>query len=108
MKRISLLPMVVALAVVLSGCASHPEVYSAEASGDGQTLYIEVGACNGDHTANVAQSDEEVVVSITDHRRRNPLAGGDDCNDVYGPIKLGRPLGDRQLIDGFHDAVIPV
>jgi hypothetical protein len=96
------------LVVVLTGCASQPEIYGASASGDGTTLEFEMAACHGDYAVTISQSAEEVRVRITDQRRRTPLSGGDACADGVGPIELDEPLGGRRLIDDAHNVDIPV
>lgn len=105
--RLGLLAACVA-AVLAAGCASQPEIYRAESSGDGVTLHFEMNACHGDYAVTIGQSTEEVRINITDERRRSPFSGGDDCADVVGPVVLEQPLGDRRLIDDAHDVDIPV
>jgi hypothetical protein len=100
---------VVLVLVLLAGCSSlsHPDIYGARASGDGTTFELEMASCNGDYGVVVAESTEQVRVDITDQRRRSPFYG-DDCSDAVGPIQLAEPLGDRRLMDGFHNVEIAV
>ncbi len=100
--------VVMAVATLLaSGCSAHPDIYRAEASGDGTVLHFEVGACNGDFDTVVDENVDRVTVNITDRRQRNPFYG-DDCGGVVGPIQLAQPLGDRLLINGSDRSEIPV
>ena len=100
--------LVLAAALLASSCSSQPEIYRANASGDGVTLHFEMGACHGDYAVTIGEGAEQVSVSITDQRRRSPFSGGDDCADVVGPIHLDTPLGDRRLVDTARDVEIPV
>ncbi len=100
--------VVVATATLLaSGCSANPDIYRAEASGDGTILHFEVGACNGDFETVVDETVDQVTVNITDLRQRNPFYG-DDCAGVVGPIQLAQPLDDRLLINGSDRSEIPV
>ena len=93
--------------MTVSACSAHPDIYRAEASGDGTILHFEMGACNGDFETVVDEAVDEVTVSITDRRQRNPFFG-DDCAGTAGPIHLAQPLGDRLLINGSDRSEIPV
>lgn len=100
--------LVLAAALLASSCSSQPDIYGAEASGDGVTLHFEMSACHGDYAVTIGEDAEQVSVSITDQRRRSPFSGGDDCADFVGPISLDAPLGDRRLVDTAHGVEIPV
>ena len=100
--------LVLAVALLASSCSSHPDIHYAEASGDGTTLHFDMNACHGDYAVTVSEDTEQVRVSITDQRGRSPFSGGDDCADQVGPVRLEAPLGDRLLIDAFHNVEIPV
>lgn len=100
--------LLAALVAVSAGCASQPEIYRAQSTGDGTTLHFEMNACHGDYAVTVGATDDAVRIAITDQRRRSPFSGGDDCSDVVGPIVLEQPLGDRLLVDDAHGVEIPV
>ena len=96
-----------AAALLVSGCSSHPDIYVAEASGDGTILHFEMGACNGDYDTVADETADQVTVSITDRRQRSPFSS-DDCADTVGPVQLAQPLGDRLLVNGSDRSEIRV
>jgi hypothetical protein len=100
--------LVAVIGMLIASCSSQPEIYRAQASGDGITLHFEMNACHGDYAVTISEDVNEVRVSITDQRRRTPFSGGDDCSDAVGPIFLEQPLGDRRLVDSSHDVELPV
>jgi len=100
-----MLAMSVAVAVLLGGCASQPDIYRANASGDGLTLEFEMGSCNGDYRVVVDEGSERVIVGITDQMRRSPFWGS-DCDGVAGPVQLEQPLGDRVLLENRVQGIV--
>ena len=72
MRRIVLL---VGLLLIVAGCSSNPEIYSASSSGDGLTLDLSMNACHGEYTPVVGVSADQASVKITDSRSRGFLCG---------------------------------
>ena len=96
----------VGLLLIVAGCSSNPEIYSASSSGDGLTLDLSMNACHGEYTPVVGVSADQASVKITDSRSRVSFAG-DDCADSVR-VTLDSPLGDRLLVNSSDGSVIDV
>jgi len=72
-------------------------VVSAESYPDGR-LVLEVRSCNGNpEVSRLAETERSVEVGVISSWD-SLFFGADDCNDPL-EIRLGEPLGDRELID---------
>lgn len=88
---------------VLAACSDPPE--PAERRGpqaitswtliSGPVLRLRVDTCHGDPTADVAETETTVTITVVS-TRRNP---GDACQDILD-VTLETPLAGRTLIDG--------
>lgn len=90
--------IMVTLVLVLASCAhdGREQVAIMEASSDDNLLDMAVASCNASPSAEVDESDERVVVTVTADRRG---PNGDDCADGI-TVRLSDSLGSRSLIDG--------
>lgn len=97
----------VAVALLLVGCSSQPEIERAEVSGDGTSLVIMMASCNADYSLSVSESSDEVRVIVIERDRHSSL-WCDAGAGLVGPVQLDEPLGDRVVFDGGRDIEIPV
>jgi hypothetical protein len=65
-------------------------------SDDGRVLEFGILSCNGDPKVEVTESPTSVKIDI------RAKSSNDDCSDG-GRVRLARPLGDREVIDGKTD-----
>ena len=100
-RRLSAI-LVAALALVLAGCSTNPEITEVYLRSDGVTIEVGVNTCNADLNAVVVESDTTVKMTITAENDTT-----DDCADSIA-ITLDQPMGDRQLINGSTGDVVDV
>ena len=100
-RRLSAI-LVAALALVLTGCSTNPEITEVYLRSDGVTIEVGVNTCNADLNAVVVESDTTVKMTITAENDTT-----DDCADSIA-ITLDQPMGDRQLINGSTGDVVDV
>lgn len=81
------------------------EVLSAFAAGDGTTVEIGAGSCDGDPTVSTDETADEVTVRVT----AEVVVEGDrfECQDLV-EVTLDAPLGNRRLVDGVSGTEVPV
>lgn len=88
------------------GCGLLPEqvpIFEARLRGDGRTLQLFTGGCEGKITVKVhEQSSVEVTVTVTARG-----ADGSDCMEE-ATVVLREKLGDRTLVDGSTGDVVVV
>ena len=88
------------------GCGLFPEqvsIFEAALEGDGRTLQLFTGGCEGQLSVNVdEQSADEVTVTVTARG-----ADGSDCLEE-ATVVLSEKLGDRMLVDGSTGDIVPV
>jgi len=95
-------------ALIVAGCGGDDDdgttrVYAAELRPNGQTLRLELGACNTtEQVAEVTESETEVRVTVT---TRGGIEA--DCVD-FMTVELTERLGQRPLIDDPTDTEIEV
>jgi outer membrane murein-binding lipoprotein Lpp len=90
------------LAMLLSACSANADILEASTQGDERTLNLIVDTCNADLTIEVEESRSRVVVTV---KARNDTS--DDCLDGV-VVHLDQPLGDRRLLDGGTEGLVPV
>ena len=92
--------------VVTVGCGLRPEqvpIFEAMLGGDGRTLQLFTGGCEGQVTAKIdEQSADEVTVTVTARG-----ADGSDCMKEI-TVALREKLGGRTLVDGSTGEVVGV
>ena len=87
--------VVVLLVLLGAACAFEPELSpDAHVFADGLTVSLGVMTCNADLTAEVEETESQVIVTITAQNDTQ-----DDCADSIR-VPLPSPVGDREVING--------
>lgn len=92
---------------LLSGCAYGPdgskrgEVEVDSYTVEGTLVTLIVMSCDGDPKVDVAESDDEVRVSVISTTQKS----GNGCQDP-AQFELDNELGERPIIDEFNGAII--
>lgn len=94
--------LAIGLVVLVTACATNPEINEVYLQSDGVTIEFGIDSCNADLDALVVESEATVEVTIT-ATSDTP----DDCADSI-IIMLNEPLGDRQLLNGSTGDVLDV
>jgi hypothetical protein len=70
-----------------------------------RTLVVNLNACNGENSRVTAIEETADAVTVT--ARTDDPPGGDDCSDGV-TVRLGDPLGVREVIDGSTGLAVEV
>ena len=100
--RTLLTAVVVAPAIAACGAALRPVAVIDASTADGVRFEVTVDACGGDPRVELNQGADAVGIFVY-----VPSREGEGCT-VEITVTLDRPLGQRDLVDGYDFSPIPI
>lgn len=99
---------VLAIGVFASACASSDvSIMSAIVSQDDTRIQLDLAACNIEFVVDVTETQDEVIVSVSDAAAPLIVLGRLDCDDSY-ILELDSAFAGRKLVDGTSGSPVSV